>query len=304
VDTLREKAAQTIVLFGQLTCLLMDPFARSDFEASLDSAQRLPFPISTSAYVVGQQIAGLQTQGGVVWFHTDNTLSAMHSAPQYDTDLVEGAPATTPTVSVSAGALGGSRTSKWYAADAGNVYYVVTEMVNEREGLGTRAPSGATYEAVAAGEEVTLTLTPGNPLADSFKVYRGTDDDDAITEAWFIFEVANDGAGSAVTAYDGNLYRPNTTHAFGLNIKSDSQRALSSGLVNAYETAREKSEQFLNQPDRPGNTVATAELGPSMGIMALASILAEVDRPLMYSACSPEVRNPLQNVYFYNIGRA
>lgn len=306
VDTIRERLANSFVLFDMFTCLLMDPHARSDFEGSLDSATRLPFPIQSSAYMVGQQVAGIQTQGNTCFFETDTTLSPVYGqgGGQYTTDLEYGAPTGRPTVTAAAGADGSSPdTSAWTADYAGNVYYVVTEMVDEVEGLGTRAPASGTI-AVAASEEVTLTITPANPLADSFKVYRGLSTDTADTDAWFIFEVANSGSGSAVTAYDDNLKIPNTSTAFGLNIVGQAERAVHGGLVDSYHRARESSASFLNAPDEPGNTVAIAELGPTMGIMALASILAEVDRPLVYSASTPEVRNPYQNIYFYNIGRA
>jgi len=303
-DTIRDKVANAITLFGRFTSLIMDPFARADLEEHLDSAQRLPFPISAKAHMVGQNIAGLQTQGGVTWFETDNTLSPLHAFGQYTTDLGAGAPTTTPTVSCSAGV--GAATSNWDAASAGNMYWVVTETVDEVEGLGTRFPAVVgNFTAVAAGQRVTMTLTPGNPLADSFKVYRGSDADSSDPgDAWFIFEVANSGGGAAVTAYDDNLYRPNTSVAFGLNVISKSERSMHDGLVDSYHRAVESSASFLKAPDNPRNTVAVAELGPSMGIMALASVLAEVDRPLVYSACAPEVRNARQNIVFRNIGRA
>jgi len=303
-DTIRDRAANSITLFGMFNTLIMDPFARADFEASLDGAQRLNFPISAKPFMVGQQVAGLQTQGNKIWFETDNTLAPIYSQTQYTTDLIDGAPPTTPTVASSAGAVGGGRTSYWDASSAGNVYYMVTEIVDEREGLGTRTPTTpATYLAVAASEEVTLTITPGNPLADTFAVYRGTDADSADTEAYKIFETANSGGGAAVTVYDDNEWRPNTTCAFGLRILSRAERALHNGTADAYESARSKSASFLRKEDNPRNTIAVANLGPQMGIMALASILAEVDRPLVYSACAPEVRNPLQNIVFKNIGR-
>ena len=304
IDTIRERAAKSATLFGVFNCFCMDPMTRETFESSMDGAQRLPMPISAKPYMVGQQIAGIQTQGRVIWFESDNTLSPIYAAPQYSSALITGAPTTSPTVAApSAGSPGGSRVSKWDAESAGEIFWVITETVEELESLGTRAPSTG-YTTVAATQEVTLTITPGNPLADSFKVYRGTDADSASTDAWFIFEVANTGGGGAVTSYDLNHYRPNTSHAFGLRVTSASERALHNGQPGAYWAARDNAASFLTGGDTPTNTVAVASLGPSMGIMALASILAEVDRPLMYSACVPEVRNALQNVYFYNIGRA
>ncbi len=304
-ETIRERVTKGITLFGRFTCLIMDPFARQNLESHLDSAQRLDMPIAAKPYMVGQNVGGLQTQGGITYFETDNTLSPIWATGQYTTSLAEGAPTTTPTVSVSIGAPGGGRESRWDALSAGNVYWVVTEVVDELEGLGTRFPAGAAFTAVAAGQEATLTLTSGNPLADSMRVYRGTEDDVSDPgDAWFIYEVAGNGTGAAITSYDNNFNRPNTSWAFGLNIRSKSERALHDGLLDSYHRAVESNANFLGQPDNPRNTVAVAELGPSMGIMALASILAEVDRPLVYSACAPQVRVPRQNITFKNIGLA
>jgi hypothetical protein len=304
-ETVRNRAADAIVLFGFPTVLLMGAYARADFERSLDPATRLPMPIDMKPYMIGQYVAGLQTQGGIVKFHTDNTLAARWYRGQYIAEGQEGGPTTTPTVVASAGAVGGGRTSLWDANSAGDVYYVVTEQIDELEGLGTRYPATVgTFTTVAVGEEVTLTLTPGNALADGFKVYRGSDADTADpTGAWFIFEVANTGAGAAVVAYDDNDERPNTERAFALNITSAAANALGRG-PDSYYTAVEKSAEFFKMADDPvQNTIAAAELGPSMGILALASVLAEIDRPLMYSAMAPEVRNPFQNFVFKNIGR-
>lgn len=303
IEMIREWATRTAQLFGRINSLFMDPLTRSMIEAQLDSAYRINLPVSTKPYLLGQQVEGLQTQGGVVRFVTDNTLSPMYCRPQYSADIIDGAPSTIPTASASAAAAAGGRTSKFGAADAGEVFYVVTEVVDELEGLGRRVPATG-YIEVAAGDEVTLQITPGNAQADSFRVYRGTSDDSGNTDAWFIFEVANSANGAAVTAYDGNQYRPNTSWAFGLRIKSKSQAALQATQLNAYDEAVSRSETFLKRNDKPGNTVAVAELGPSMGMLELAAVLATTRRPLVYSACAPEVRNPRQAVVFYNIGTA
>jgi len=306
-ETVRNRISEAIVLFGYVNCLIMDPFARAEFEASFDSAQRLEMPISLKPYVIGQNIAGLQTQGGVCQFYTDNILNPLWSQGQYTAVLYDGAPTTVATAAAPvAQAVTGGNVSIWDAASAGEIYWIVTQMKDEQESLGVRVPA-AGFTTVAAGEEVLHSLTPGDPTIDSFRIYRGDDSDVnnvAGTDAYFITEVPNTGGGGAVQYFDLNEARPNTSHAFALNIKSKSQRALSNGLASSYHSAVENSADFLRQPDDPTNTVALAELGPSMGILALASILAEVDRPLMYSACSPEVRNPFQNFYFYNIGRS
>jgi len=307
-ETIRDKTSEIITLFGFINTLIMAPFARGDLEASLDSAQRLEMPIALKPYLIGQQVAGLQTQGGIVHFETDNILSPIWSFGQYRNIQLLGAPSTKVAISTPAvaGAPGAGEVSKWDATSAGEIYYIVTQVKDEQEGLGRRIPAVG-FLTVAAAQKVTIGVTPGDPSVDSFKIYRGTDADqnNAIgTDAYYVSEVANTGGGAEVLIVDLNAQRPNTTWAFGLNIKSDSQRAMHNGLANSYWQARDMSADFMGQKDDPMNTIAVAELGPSMGVMALASILAEVDRPLLYSACTPEVRNPFQNVVFKNIGRA
>lgn len=313
LDSVRDKVGKGIVNFGRFSSLIMDPLARADLEASFDAAHRINVPNPLAPYLVGQSIGGIQTQGGVTYFETDVGLSSIYSRPQYTTDLIDGAPTGTPTVVVTAQADNSTTDtvdSKWDADSAGNIYWVVTEMVDEKEGLGTRYPAGSGYTAVAAGQEAAMVLTPSSAEVQSFKVYRGAEDENQVlaTDAWFIFEVAAAAGGAAVTAFDNNLFRPETTWAFGLNIISSSERALHTykgdGTLTAYEHARARSTDFLRNADTPRNTVAVASLGPTMGILALASVLAEVDRPLVYSACCPEVRNPLQNFVFKNIGRS
>lgn len=312
-DLLRERFAQGIVLFGAPTCMIMSPMARADFEATMDPAQRLAVPTPFAPIMIGQDIGGIHTQNGNMFFNTDNVLSAVHSRGQYDEDdVADEAPKGLATVNATAGADGSSDyDSVWDAASAGQIFYAVRQVADELAGKAVRFPaSNSAFLAVAADQEVTLTLTPSANNIDSFMIYRGREEDGESTtaHAWFIFEVANDGGGAAVTAYDDNRFRPNTEFAYALNIHSDSQRALNnpaaSGTAAAYHTAAVNSGDFFQQPDSEANTVAVAELGPSMGMMALASVLAEVDRPLIYSACAPEMRNPFQNFVFKNVGRA
>lgn len=313
VDNIREKVGKSIVNFGRFSSLMMEPMARTDLEASLDAAHRINVPNPLSPYLIGQSVGGIQTQGGVTYFETDVALAPVYSRPQYTTDLIDGAPAGVPAIAATAQADNSTTDtvdSKWDADSAGSVYWVATEVVDEKEGLGTRFPAGSGYTAVAAGQEVALLITPSSALPDSVRIYRGHEDNGevAATDAWFIMEVATVAGGAAFTVFDNNLFRPNTSWAFGLNVVSSSERALHTfrgdGTLTAYDNARARAADFLRNSDTPRNTVAVASLGPNMGILALASVLAEVDRPLMYSACCPEVRNPFQNFVFKNVGRS
>lgn len=303
VENMRNKGAQVISQFGYLNSLLMDGFVRADLEASMDAAQRLPLPIQARPFMLGAHIGGITTNGGQMFFHTDNMLAPMHCKGQYRAVASPGAPGA-PTVAGQINTVPVGGVSKWNAADASNCFWIVTEMKDERESLGARYPTTGTV-AVSQGDEAQFTITPSNPLSDSFKIYRGDDSDSANTDAWFAFEVANSNGGGAVVAYDLNHYRPGTGTAFGFNIRSESQQVLHSapsGVMSAYASAVEQSERFLGQPDDATNTVTAVQLGPAMGVMELAPILATVARPLLYSACAAQVRNPFQNVVWINIG--
>lgn len=309
IENVRNRTAQVIVLYGFMNCLVMDPFARADLEASMDGSQRNPLPIGFSPFMLGQHIGGLQTQGGQVFFHTDNILGALYAKGKYRATVMRGAPTGQPTVS-SPPTVNPTATnpdgllSKWRAEDATQAFYIVTESKNQRESLGARTPAAGTVP-VAVSNEVEFTAQPSDPLSDSFLVYRGQAGD-ADTDAWKIFEVANDGGGAPVTIYDLNHDRPGTSYAFGLNIRTESSEFLhspvSGGTRDSYALAREENTQFLGMPDNPQNTVTRVNLGPAMGVMELATLLATTSRPLLYSALAMQVRNALQNVAFKNVG--
>jgi len=316
MDTIRQKAARSITLFGMFNCLLMDPLVRGDLEGSMDGMTRLNLPIQASPYMLGQNIGGIQTQGNIIHFHTDNTLSPLYATGKYTASVEDGAPSTTPTV-VAAAAQADSTTapvpagrgnpaSSWDAASAGNIAWVLTEVVDEREGLGTRYPAtGAGFTAVGVGEEVKFTVKTGDALADSVRVYRlddqtgALDDGSDMLEAYFIWETPGSGDGSNIIFYDNNDIRPNTSMVFGLRLLSRSARDMNAGGLTL---AQKNSASYLSNNDTPQNTVAVASLGPQMGILNLAVVLAHVSRPLLYSAYVPEVRNPFQNIVFKNIG--
>lgn len=304
VDTIRAKAAKIITLFGRINCLIMDPFARADLESTMDAAQRLNLPIQAKPFLLGQNIGGFHTQGGDIFFHTDNLLSPLFAQGQYIAAAEDQAPTSPPTGSHTLnGSTTGDNVSKFNAGDGGNYFWIVTEIKNDRESLGRRFPTSGT-QAVAQGQEVAFSITPTDPLSDTFKVYRGMEGD-SDTEAYAIFEVANSGGGGAVTFYDLNNYRHNTGFAFGLNIRSEASQFLHSeptGQRSRYALAQEESERWFGMSDNPRNTVTMVHLGPVMGTMELATILATTSRPLAYSACAMQVRNALQNIVFINVG--
>ncbi len=302
-STVREYMADIVTQFGAPNCLVMDPYARADFEASLDGSYMLPLPVMGQPYTLGQTLRGVMSNQQAVGFYTDNMLNPRHplsSRGQYSTDLDPSAPSTQPTIN-SCVAASGSPT-EWDAASAGEIFYLVCEVVNEIPGRAVRYPATAdTYLTVAAGDVVTFSVTPGNPNADSFLVYRGTQaEDDADKQPFLAFEVANSNSGGAVTFYDRNYDRPGTSTALLLSINSDAQRAINL----APDFGAIDPSAFINQADdEVRNTVSLVHLGASMMQLDLARILPTVAQPLMFSVCVPQIRAPRQNFIFKNVGR-
>lgn len=301
-ETVRDKVAQIITQFGRPSVMIMDPFARADFEKSFDGSNRITTPLLTP-FTMGQEIQGMRTQNGVVRFLTDNILNFDAVHPKYVNVLPEGigAPTTTPTLS-TATASSSPSTSMFTADDAGDYFYVVTEVVDGIESLGTRTPSGTTEVAVVADDIVSFTITPGNPLANSFNIYRGQGNE-AVTEARRITTIANSGGGAAVSFVDRNENLPDCSTAFMLSVKGPAADALLGS--GGYMGARENSASLIGtRPLQSKDTCALAVLGPQMGVMQLAPILPTVSRPLLFMAGAPECRNPYQNIVFKNVGRA
>lgn len=304
METMLEKMNQVTKLFGHITNMLMSPNVRTDLEKPLQQDRFHPTPFSTSPYLLNSNVAGLQTQGQICWFDTDNVLSPEYAFGKYKTTIAEGAPTGRPTVTGAVTSPGSN--TKWDASSAGSWFWIVTETRDGLEGTGTRYPSsGAT--AMVTGNIMTLTVTANSALADSFRVYRGASGV-ADTEAWFIFEVAHTAAGSAQSVVDRNEWRPGLDVVFGLSLYSDANRALhtvnANGLVGSYEHARANSGDFLKKgkPDKR-NTVAVAHLGPPMASMPMARLVLTATRDVHFTACCPIVGVPRKNVVWKNVGR-
>lgn len=305
--TVRQYVTEAIKAFGTPNTLYMSPDTRAGFEASLDGTYWSPLPFQGTDWKLGTPLRGFRSQTAEISFITDNMLQPDHplsARNRYSATLDEGAPTSRPTINSCA--AGSGSPSEWDAASAGQIYYWVTETVNEYESIGARYPAVAdplAYLTVAANQVVTFSVTPGTPNADSFRVYRGKEGDGLDDKPYLAFEVANGNTGGAVTFYDRNYDIPGTDTAFMLSINSDAQRAVASGESFASLAAR--SETFFNQPDdEVNNTVSFVELGQRLMYMQLAAILPTVSRPLMATAMTAQVRQPRKNFVFKNVGRA
>lgn len=297
MDFIRKHLVKIINNYGTPSVMITSPEVRMDFESTLDGAGRMSYPIQDGGYVLGQRVGGLRSLGFDTAFATDLMLGPLKGQGKYRASAMLGAP-NNPSVSVSAGALGGGRTSKFAATDAGSYFYVVTEVKDDSESVGTTSSN----VTIAANQEVTLTLTPSDPNSNSFRVYRAAAGS-AATDAYFCFEVAVGASGAAVTAYDGNHERPGHHHAVFLDIRSGAQEYLNgmqTGVLSRISPV-EMVQQFGAQPDSMQNTVTRVRLGPEYGMMELAALTLTRSRPVLFSAQALQLRAPFRNIWVKNI---
>lgn len=300
---IRNSVAGGVRAFGAINAILMDALSRADFESSLDGAARLEIPAGLAPMYMGQQVAGVQTNGNRVAFLTDNTLDPSFAQPFYSDDLEDGAPTSTVTATVATASDALSRFDS-NPVGAGDYYWVITSVVDEREGAGTRVPSTG-HQTVGVGERARLTITPGASNIQSFRIYRGTapaSGDGAPTAAQLIGEVKVPSA-AAVVYDDLNLVRQGLSTAFALRIVSPAVNALSNPSAEAYDAAWQRRASFAQMQDSPQNTIALAHLGPQLMTLELARLGFTVDRKMLASAYGVEVRDPRKNYVFINVGR-
>jgi hypothetical protein len=308
-DTLRKRLLQVIQFFGAPTCMITSPDVRADFEANLDSAGRIAYPINGQSFVQGQRVGGFRTNEVNLAFHTDLQCGPYHGQGKYRAVAAKGAPAIPAATLTYNASPTGSNESKFDSnfAGASSCFWILTEVRDGIEGLGRRLPSSG-VQVVAAGAEAAFSLQASDVLSDSFRIYRGGLDEDgnvvANTEAYFVKEVANSSDGSAVTAYDLNHTRPNTHIALVLDIASpahDYFDRLQQGQISDKASPAEMAETFGTQEEIAGNTIARARLGPEYGTMELAAYALHEARPVLFTAQALEVRAPPKNLVFINV---
>jgi hypothetical protein len=303
---IRNAVAGGIRKFGSINSLYMDASVRQDFESSLDGAARLEIPTGSAPIKMGQLVAGVQTNGQMVRFLTDNTLSPDWCRPFYSDTLEIGAPTSLGPASGSV-ATTTDANSRFDSnpVGAGDYFWVVTEVIGEREGAGRRIP-GSGYTTVAVGYKATLSLTPSASNVESFRIYRGSATTGSggglTTDAQLIDEVAVP-SGASVSYVDRNYNRNGLGTALGLRLISPAMTALASPNVADYEAAWQRRASFTNMADGPQNTVTAVHLGPQSMVMDLAKLGFTAQRQLVASVYGVLVRNPLQNYVFTNVGR-
>jgi hypothetical protein len=289
-EEIRKRAVQIRKKFGMLRWIYMSPDTQSFLEQTLDPAERLNIPRQPGEEVLlGQNISGMHTGGVVVRFAMDNTLTAELYRGSPPTTAVTGAPVPPPTIGAPSAATNAS--SLWETLDAdGAVLYDITALNESGESTSTQVGP----VAVAAGESVTIAITP-RAADTSYKVYRS---DSVHVTPMFIAEILGPGNTTPFNFVDHNATIPGTTEAFGMNIAS------ANNSIPVLQSLRQNDFRMvsMSNPERPRNTCSLAQLGPWMGMYDLARILHTASRDLLFSAFTPEVTHPFQNVIWVNCG--
>jgi hypothetical protein len=294
-EEVRKRGRQVVERFGQLRWIYLAPSVKEFLEASLDPAERLQLPRAAGeAVILGQNVDGMNTAGGITRFAVDNTLTSLLYTGTAPVASVSGAPTPLPGGNLAAPSAGADPAAVplWTAVDANaDVIYDFTAMNAFGESTATRVGP----VAVAAGQRVTIAVTP-RAADTSYKVYRGIDG--AVTAPQFIREIKGTGNTTPFNFIDANQRIPGTTEAYGLNVAS----ANADLFRTTMDVEAVRNRISLANPARARNTITLATLGPWMGIFDLAHILHTASRDLLFSAFSPILTHPFQNVVWINCG--
>jgi hypothetical protein len=293
---IRTRARQISEHYGDMSWIYMAPSNKELLEGALDASERLILTRERAEPVVmGQNVDGMMTTGGIVRFAPDNTLTASEYGGFAPTVAVPNAPAPLTGANVAAPAAAANPLGKWVAADADpTVLYQVTAL----NASGESTPFSPATVAVVAGQAVTIAITPR--VADtSYRVYRGGDGIHNPAVPMFIAEIRGPGNTTPFNFVDLNARIPGTTEAFGLTIHSQNSDAMLQ--TRDFGAIRERLS-MSNAPVGGRNTVKLATLGPWLGIFDLAPILHTASRDLLFSAYTPVLTHPFQNVVWVNVG--
>jgi hypothetical protein len=296
----REGMAQVAELYGMPTCLFLPPLALQNLEDELDPKERIIIPKDANRYFAGVNVAGMNTINGRVWFEVDNGLSPQYYQGQpvkyTNLNVFEqlGVPAKPASVHFNTVAAASHASSKFLSAHAGTYHYKISFVRNEIE---SEVDDGTHSVAVAAGERVTINLDTDGRDVDLIKIYRTKKDGGATGRFFCIAEYAVTDS-LAHDYYDTNSVIAGTTEVFGLNISSTATRSFRS--AETYEQGVMGIGGIA--PKAVGrNTVSLANLGPFMAIFELGKLLMYAKNDVIYSAITPQVLIPTQNIIWVNV---
>jgi hypothetical protein len=292
---IRRRARQTVERYGTMRWVYMSPESKEQLEGQLDPSERLYLTRGPAEPVImGQNVDGMFAQGSTVHFAPDNTLTASNYGGTAPLSAVTNAPSPLTGANVAAPTAAVNALGKWVAADAdAAVVYQVTAL----NASGESTPFSPATVAVVAGQAVTIALTP-RAADTSYKIYRGGDGIHNPAVPQLIAEIRGPGNTTPFNFVDLNDKIPGTTEAFGLSVFSNNSEVL---FGNRHlEEVRDRIT--LGNAARSRNTITLATLGPWMGIFDLAHILHQASRDLVFTAYTPVLTHPFQNVVWSNVG--
>tara|TARA_X000001388_G_scaffold5635_1_gene3663 strand:- start:5228 stop:6781 length:1554 start_codon:yes stop_codon:yes gene_type:complete len=278
--------------FGRPTHLFLNPKAHSDLAKSFFPKARYDVFQKQDNGIAGMTLGGVTTQAGVVALEPDVFLDegplvpGTAAADAIGTSSSAGVAWTSPTVGAVTTPVNAK--SQFLAGtgdhDAGNYVYRVRAVNEFGASAGVDVNGGAAF-AVAAGDEVTFTITAGGAtIPRYYEIFRSKRGGTAL---FYIGRVQNNGAGGtgAVTFQDFN----------GVNIST-----AAGDNCNATLRLPQSSNGFMLQVD-PSN-ISFAQLAPMVKI-PLATVDSSIRwMQLLYGAM--KLYTPRHNVIYKNIGRA
>lgn len=253
--------------FGTPTHLFMNPKVHADLLKTFFPKARYDLFDKAGEGMVGLGVRGYTSPAGDVQFVPNVFLDDGGGVSGLGAAGNAALRPASPTISTAA-AAGASGASQFVASDAGNYFFWV-RAVNQ---FGASAPVqvNAATLAVAAGDAVTVGVTPGGGNIPAFyEVYR-TLAGGAASTARRILRVANTAGAGALTITDVNAAIPGCTTAFLFQMNSDNM----------------SFKQLAPLVRRP-----------------LAAIDTSI-RWLQLLYGTPVVYSPRRNVIFRNVGRA
>jgi len=292
---IRARARQTVERYGTMRWIYMAPAVKELLEGQLDPSERLYLTRGPAEPVImGQNVDGMFAQGSTVHFAPDNTLTATNYNPPAPTASVTNAPTPLTGANVAAPTAAANGASKWVAADAdAAVQYQVTAL----NAQGESTPYAPATVAVTAGQAVTIAITP-RAADTSYKIYRGGDGTHNPATPQLVAEIKGPGNTTPFNYIDLNDTIPGCTDAYGLAVFSNNSEV----LFGNRHLEEVRSQITLANAPRSRNTVTLATLGPWLGIFDLAHILHTASRDLVFSAYTPIISHPFQNVLWKNVG--
>jgi hypothetical protein len=292
---IRNRVRQVVENYGTMRWVYMSPQSKQFLEEALDPSERLYLTRGQAEPVIaGQNVDGMMTQGATIRFAPDNTLTVQNFRGAAPTVSVTSAPTPLTSSNVAAPTAASNGSSLWVAADADSaVQYQVTALNAFGE---STAYSPATVN-VAAGQSVTMQITP-RAADTSYRVYRGGDGTHNPSTPMFIAEIAGPGNTTPFNFVDHNARIPGTSEAYGLSVSSQNSET----IFNTRDLEAVRDRIVLANAPRSRNTISLATLGPWMGIFDLAHVLHVASRDLVFSAYTPILTHPFQNVTWINVG--